>query len=607
MSQANPQKSAQDLYKDAQELIKQQQFEQALEVLDQSLAVEETPEALHDKGVICYMHGDLDAAAKCLQAATLLKPDYDQAYSNLTRIMYEKDEPAMALEYGILAMQAAPENVRYKDNFMQILRGMDFQIFVPELKPQIAFCLKAEHIDHESVARAWLSLLQRDPDYKKFYKLDKHTDFVKFEKEFFGLKVDALLDEYLLLGLRRLVVADLTFERIMTNIRHALLDKGDEKYLPLASALAEYCFQTEYIFNFTAEEEQAVAALKAEVEGGAVSDPFKIAMLGCYMPLCRLSNAKLVADTVQGIDDLVIRQILEPLEEEKYKKSIESVTGIDDETSQAVRAQYEEFPYPRWRTIGFDYMPRVNFEEEIKTILIAGSGTGKEALGIARTFPQADILAVDISLTSLAYSIRMARELKVSNVTFKHGDILGLGVLDRKFDLITSSGVLHHMNNPIAGWTVLMGLMKPRGYMHIGLYSRTARQFINQARKIISEQGYSNTGEDIRRFRRDCVDKFDPLLLRNLLGFRDFFSLSDCRDLLFHVMEHQFDLADIQKQMEEFGLEPLHFVMPEPLEKIYHQEHPDDPNNKDIPAMIEFEKDHPKTFAGMYDFWSRKT
>ena len=53
---------------------------------------------------------------------------------------------------------------------------------------------------------------------------------------------------------------------------------------------------------------------------------------------------------------------------------------------------------------------------------------------------------------------------------------------DERFDLVESSGVLHHMEDPQEGWRILTGLVKPGGLMKIALYSEIARQDVVAAR-----------------------------------------------------------------------------------------------------------------------------
>lgn len=46
-------------------------------------------------------------------------------------------------------------------------------------------------------------------------------------------------------------------------------------------------------------------------------------------------------------------------------------------------------------------------------------------------------------------------------------DILDLELMNQTFDIIESSGVLHHMKNPLAGWKVLANCLKPSGLMRV--------------------------------------------------------------------------------------------------------------------------------------------
>jgi 2-polyprenyl-3-methyl-5-hydroxy-6-metoxy-1,4-benzoquinol methylase len=101
-------------------------------------------------------------------------------------------------------------------------------------------------------------------------------------------------------------------------------------------------------------------------------------------------------------------------------------------------------------------------------------------------FPTARILAVDLSLTSLAYATRRSRELGFDRVEYAQADILELGALDRRFDVVESIGVLHHLGDPIRGWRVLTDLLKPGGMMFIGLYSELARKAVVAARAFIA-------------------------------------------------------------------------------------------------------------------------
>ena len=150
---------------------------------------------------------------------------------------------------------------------------------------------------------------------------------------------------------------------------------------------------------------------------------------------------------------------------------------------------------------------------------------------------KARVLAVDLSLTSLGYAKRKALELGLTAIEFAQADLLELGTIGRSFDVVECSGVLHHLADPFAGWRVLLSLLRPGGFMMLGLYSEAARRGIVEARRRIAQWGYGASADDIRRCRQDLLDldKSPDLAIANA---DDFFGVSSCRDLLFHAQEH---------------------------------------------------------------------
>src|SRR5581483_9876672 len=108
------------------------------------------------------------------------------------------------------------------------------------------------------------------------------------------------------------------------------------------------------------------------------------------------------------------------------------------------------------------------------------------------------------------------------------------------FDLIDSHGVLHHMADPLAGWRALLGVLRPGGIMAIGLYSAIAREHLDHARRLIAERHIPSTTEGIRGFRQQLMDAVDHAPFDGILISDDFYTTSNCRDLLFHVHEDRF-------------------------------------------------------------------
>ena len=334
-------------------------------------------------------------------------------------------------------------------------------------------------------------------------------------------------------------------------------DDLDENVVAFACALARQCFVNEYVYPLTEAETALAGALRdrlaRDLETGAEVTPLMLAAVAAYFPLHVLDNAErlLRRDWSAAVTGLLRVQLREPREEAADRAAIAKLGAVEDLVSLEVMRQYEENPYPRWTVNPMAAFvareargaPLPAERQAAHDILIAGCGTGSHAIQIAQVYPNAKLLAIDISLASLAYARRKTRELGLRNIEYAHADILRLGTIGRSFDRIESVGVLHHLAEPLAGWRVLVSLLRPGGRMRIGLYSQPARELIAEARARIAERGYRATPDDIRRCRQEMIG--EPDRWRTLIEPNDFYSMSGCRDLLFNVMEHCFTIPQI--------------------------------------------------------------
>ena len=332
----------------------------------------------------------------------------------------------------------------------------------------------------------------------------------------------------------------------------------------------------------------------------------------------------LQSDSKDQIQRILITQISEVREEQRLRSQIPEINATENKVSKVVREQYEENPYPRWINLGLSTEPQtirevmqdleVNLElneHQFPTnpkILIAGCGTGQHALSVASSFQNSSVLAIDLSLSSLSYAMRKSKELSVANIDYMQGDILKLNTLNRQFDIIESAGVLHHMEEPLVGWKVLVDLLKPQGLMRIGLYSEIARQHIVEIREFIAKKGYENSSEDIRQCRYEIMNMptDSGSRIQMITNSSDFYSLSECRDLLFHVQEHRFTLPQIENALEKLGLIFIGFDCDTQIENQFKARYS---NNGDLFSLAlwhQFEQDHPNAFIDMYQFWVKK-
>ena len=387
------------------------------------------------------------------------------------------------------------------------------------------------------------------------------------------------LDEPLLLRLMRdTVIREPALEDAIVAAR-----RDPATSLEALVAIAHQCFNAQYVFE----------------DGGFVppapdGDPRACALYAAYKPLAACDAPA----------SLVKQQIEEPAEEARLRATIVSIGEPASGVSAKVRAQYEENPYPRWVRVPAQPMAA----QGPRRILIAGCGTGQHAIATAQHLPGAQVLAIDLSLASLAYAKRKSLELGVTNIEYRQADLLSLHALPERFEQIEASGVLHHLEDPQAGWRVLADLLAPGGRMRVGLYSERGRRHVVRARELIAQEGFEPTLSGIRACRAAIRARAADELFARFLKSEDFYSMSGCRDLLFHVQEHRFTLPQIADRIRRLGLEFAGFEFADAgiSAARYRERFPGEPSMLNLENWDRLEAEFPDTFARMYQFWVRR-
>ncbi|MEE8352683.1 MAG: class I SAM-dependent methyltransferase, partial [Rhodospirillales bacterium] len=440
------------------------------------------------------------------------------------------------------------------------------------------------------------------------HQLGLKFDLAKLDAE--SIADDALFARFL----SQCVNTDVAMELFLTGLRRRLLfDVGNlsDKALNTAALLGLQCFMNEYVF-FAEEDEIAAAADLRQT-------PEELILRSLYGPLSDLEGATLPSEP--ALARLYRLTLEDHRTEQALKGSIETLCSISDKTSKAVRTMYEENPYPRWlqapaqqpATVAallatmFPHFTLPTTFPDPPNILIAGCGSGQHVVQVARTHPTARILALDLSKSSIAYAMRMCEQLGVTGVRFLQADILNLGAIDERFDMIQSVGVLHHMKDPVLGWANVAALLKPGGIFKAGLYSDRGRQSIRQCSTIIARDGIGIAPTDIANFRRRLIDGSLAGDFADILGTTDFYSTSMCRDLLFHVQEQHWTPKRLKDDIANLG---LHFIGFEGFEDTginaaYRDDFPHDPTLSDLDNWENFEKAN-DALTDMYLIWCLK-
>ena len=426
---------------------------------------------------------------------------------------------------------------------------------------------------------------------------------------------------------------DVAMERFLTALRANLLDRVTsgsgvaDGLLAFYAALAKQCFINEYVFSEfeseTARIQQLTATLTPALAAVTPISPADILAFATYRPLHSLEHADrlLQQDWPEPVAAILRQQVREPSREQSLRASMPVLTAIDDATSAAVRDLYEQNPYPRWiatpqgTPLTIDELMEERFPPADRPapvpvsapdILIAGCGTGLQAIIAAQTYRDARILAVDMSLTSLAYARRKAEEAGLSNIEFAQADILNLGSLNRAFDIVEAIGVLHHLDDPYHGWSILLSLLRPGGLMKVGLYSELARQPVIAARDFAERGGYQADPEGIRRCRQDILRLPADRLATAVTTLPDFYTTSMFRDLVMHVAEHRTTLPAIRQFLDARGLNFVGFETEDHTRREFARRFPEPEARKNLDTWHAFEQDNPGAFIGMYNFWVQK-
>jgi len=591
--------------------LQQVRFGEAVPRYQRALALAPGQAEAHSNfGVALAGLGRWDEAAAQYRRALVLKPELVDVYRNLGRIVLAQGNVAEALALVRRAL-AVKETDEARALFVQCVKQLSPAEFDDDLRGLLARAL-SEGWSRPSELSALAGELA-----------------IRHGKR---MPADAANDPLLRALMESAPVRTVELERSLTTARTDLVRRAaahasaDDRQLGVFCALARQCFINEYVFACDADELAQVQALRddlaAAIESNADIPLLTLIAVAAFMPLHSLAGAQALLERPwpAAIGALLDQQVREPLQESDIRESIQALTPIEDEISLKVQRQYEAMPYPRWLKAAPTGQPttiewylrsqfpaapiRVSASRSGLDVLIAGCGTGQHAVEAAQRFAGAHVLAIDLSRTSLGYALRQTRAQGIGNIEYAQADILKLDSLARRFDLIEAGGVLHHMRGWAEGWQVLLTLLRPGGFMHVGLYSALARADIRAARAFIAEQGYGGTADDIRRCRQDLLSFDEGSPLRDVARYPDFFTTSECRDLLFHVQEHQLTIAEIKAFIAAERLSFIGFTGEAAL--AYRRRFPNDSAMTDLDRWQQFETENPTLFSGMYQFWVQK-
>lgn len=223
-----------------------------------------------------------------------------------------------------------------------------------------------------------------------------------------------------------------------------------------------------------------------------------------------------------------------------------------DPRTERVRGFYEQAPFP-------DYPPqaalswlraRAERSEFVRLIDRAipgdariveiGCGTGQMSLYLARA--DRVVIGADLTRASLKLGVDAARRFQLEQVQFIETDLHNPGLRAGAFDVVYSSGVLHHTPNPSAAFAHIVRLARPGGIIIVGVYNAFARIPLRARRIVARLSGYRFIPCDPVLRDRDSEPARRTAWLQ---------------DQYHHPEEHRHTLAEVQSWFQDNGVEYL--------------------------------------------------
>jgi SAM-dependent methyltransferase len=197
---------------------------------------------------------------------------------------------------------------------------------------------------------------------------------------------------------------------------------------------------------------------------------------------------------------------------------------MSDPRADVVAKQYEKWTYPEpiqnletWLTNNWQWFdpshahrvlwPDRPYQPDMD-ILIAGCGTNQASV-FAYTNRAAKVVAVDVSQASLDHNRYLKDKYSLKNLELQLLPIEDVPSLDKKFDLIVSTGVLHHMAEPKVGMKALADCLRPDGVAAIMLYARYGRTGVELMQAIFRDLGLVQDEESLSMVK-EAVNSLAP-------------------------------------------------------------------------------------------------
>jgi SAM-dependent methyltransferase len=234
-----------------------------------------------------------------------------------------------------------------------------------------------------------------------------------------------------------------------------------------------------------------------------------------------------------------------------------------------VHAFYEAHPYPapvddldayrrawddkRRRAESFLFWPNEPYRDD-RSVLVAGCGT-TQAAHYAVRWPRASVVGIDVSAQSIAFTQDLKRTHALENLEVIQLPVERAAELERTFDHVVCTGVLHHLPDPAVGLRALHEVLAPSGALHLMVYAPYGRAGVYMLQDYCRRLGIGLGDGDIRDLAATlkALPQDHPIvpLLRNS---PDFANTAGLADALLHPQDRAYSVPQLMELLSSGGL-----------------------------------------------------
>jgi len=233
--------------------------------------------------------------------------------------------------------------------------------------------------------------------------------------------------------------------------------------------------------------------------------------------------------------------------------------------------QYNEFSYPKPiddieneiknNNLYINYDPKYfwnrlwpekKFIENGLNVLVAGCGANQACI-LSYNNPGYSFTGVDISKESIKNNEKLIKKNNLNNLNLICEDFRLLN-FDKKFDLIISTGVIHHLENPLSALKYFEANLKEDGVIILMIYGKYQRYALNQVKKVFNVINLEQNKDSIMTSKK-IINNLNPKHPANIFSIsKDINYDSGVIDLLLHKQEKFYSIDELLKELKESNL-----------------------------------------------------